>query len=148
MQRTHINQGTQYSNLGRYERAIKVYDQAIFLDSQFAATYSNRAEAYRNLGQHERAIQDFEEAIRIDPKDPQVYNNRGHSFDNLGRYGRAIQHYNEAESLPSKCQTYGHRGGAYIELGQPRRGHAGLVSCSDCAVRNYKSRLFGEGLIC
>ncbi len=93
------NSGAALQEEGRYEEAIRAYDEAIRLDSQFAVAYGGRGLAYDSLGQHQRAIQDLDEAIRLDPQLAMAYNNRGLAYDNLGQHQRAIQDLDEAIRL-------------------------------------------------
>ena len=50
---------------GRYDRAIRDYDQSIKIDPKNAKAFNNRGVAYQKKGEHDRAIEDFDEAIKL-----------------------------------------------------------------------------------
>ena len=95
----HYNFGTSAQDNGHYLRAIREYNEAIRLNSEYVWAYNARGTAYADLGQHERAIQDYNEAIRLDPEYATAYYNRGYSYYDLGQHERAIEDYNEAVRL-------------------------------------------------
>ena len=104
---------------GRYEDAIKDYDQAIILNPQYADAYNNRGNAKNNLGDHNAAVADYNEAILLNPKGAAAYNNRGIAKNNLGDYNAAVADYNEAILLnPKGAAAYNNRGIAKGNLGE------------------------------
>jgi tetratricopeptide (TPR) repeat protein len=64
-----FSKGNTLYSLGRMEDAIKAYDQAIALDSQFAAAWSNKGVALSNLDKYDEAIEAYDRALAIDPQD-------------------------------------------------------------------------------
>ena len=88
--------------MGKYQRAIQDYDEAIRLDPQDAFVYINRGIAYHDLGQYQRAIQDFDEAIRLDPESDLAYLSRGIAYYDLGQFERAIDDYDEHYRLEAQ----------------------------------------------
>ena len=51
--------------MGRFERAIQDYDQAIRLEPQVALAFANRAISYTLLAKDEKAKQDIDRAVRL-----------------------------------------------------------------------------------
>jgi len=51
--------------LSKYEQAIKDYNQAVLLDSEYIDAYNNRGYAYQKLGHYEKATDDFEKIIQL-----------------------------------------------------------------------------------
>lgn len=124
--------GLTFQEKGEYEEAIKHYDQAIRINSQFAEAYNNRGNAKDLLGRHEEAIADYDEAIRINPQIAQAYYNRGKTKDVLGRHKEAIADYNEAIHInPQFAQAYYNRGNAKGELDR----HEEAIADYDQAIR-------------
>ena len=54
--------------LQRLHEALRVADEAIAREPDFAATYANRGIIYDFLGEYEAAIEDYETALRLDPE--------------------------------------------------------------------------------
>ena len=53
---------------GKYDEAIKAYDEAIRLDPKYADAWNNKGTALNNQGKYDEAIKAYDEAIRLDPK--------------------------------------------------------------------------------
>ena len=56
----YMNRGNAYGKLGKRQRAIQDYDEAIRLNPQFASAYNNRSVAYQSLGKRKLAERDFQ----------------------------------------------------------------------------------------
>ena len=76
---THFYIGLSYQQekKGRYEEAIKEYNQAIELNPNFAEAYNNRGNAKHELRRYEEAIKDYDQAIELNPNFAEAHNNRG-----------------------------------------------------------------------
>lgn len=102
-----FQRGVELQEIGRFGEAIKAYDQAIQLGSNYLTAYNNRGAAYGALQQYERAITDFNEAIRLNPKYTEAYCNRGAAYGALKQYDKAIRDFDEAVRLdPSYTRAY------------------------------------------
>ncbi|MBW1692741.1 MAG: tetratricopeptide repeat protein [Deltaproteobacteria bacterium] len=100
----YLERGNSYYRSGKYQQAIKEYNQAIHLDPKFARAYYNRGLAYDDKGQHDKAIIDYTKAIEINPKDAEAYINRGNAYGDLRKYQFAIKDYNEAIRIDPENQ--------------------------------------------
>ena len=119
---------------GKYEEAVKHYDQAIRINPQNGTTYTNRGAARASLGQHNDAIADFDEAIRLNPQDATTYYNRGNAKGKLGRHKEAIVDFDEAIRInPQISESYNNRGTAKVRLGL----HKEAIADFDEAIRMY-----------
>jgi lipoprotein NlpI len=74
---TYYNRGLEYKRKGDYEQAIKDFDSAIVLRSDFVRAFNSRGVAYFEMGEHKLAIEDFDAAIKIMPDDASLRRNRG-----------------------------------------------------------------------
>ena len=63
-----FNEGNALSSQGKYDEAIKAYDEAIRLDPNFAKAWNNKGIALYGQGKYDEAIKAYHEAIRLDPK--------------------------------------------------------------------------------
>lgn len=79
-----------------YEAAIKDFDQAIEINSNWAEALYNRGLAYGKLAEHQKAIEDYTRALEINSHWADVYNNRGNAYYKLGDYEKAIADYDAA----------------------------------------------------
>ncbi len=73
-----VNRGIHYNHMGEYAAALKDFEKALELISNFPEAYINRGNAYFYTGQVERAIADYNRAIqRRSTKRHTAYFNRG-----------------------------------------------------------------------
>lgn len=61
------NRGISKANRGRYEEAIRDYDEAIRLDPKSVLACYDRGHCKEKLGRNEEAVRDYETALRMDP---------------------------------------------------------------------------------
>ncbi|BCS92331.1 MAG: beta-barrel assembly-enhancing protease [Metallosphaera javensis (ex Sakai et al. 2022)] len=117
--RSHFKKAEKLYEEGRYEEAIKEYDQAISLDPRNPDYHYNKGIALRILGRYEEALREFEQAISLDPKDPFYHYNKGLALAELGRYEEAIKEYDQAISLdPNNPFYHNNKGNALRNLGR------------------------------
>lgn len=61
------DKGVALKNIGKYERAIKCYDEAIKLKRDYHLAWNNKGIALFILRKYNKAIECFEEVLRIMP---------------------------------------------------------------------------------
>ena len=114
-----LNQGNFKYNLGKYQEAIKDFNEAIKLNPKYVVVFNNRGMSKYNLGQYDDAIKDFDEAIKLNSEEPTVFANRGISKYDLGQYDEAIKDFDEAIKLnPEDSTVFVNRGMSKYKLGQ------------------------------
>jgi tetratricopeptide (TPR) repeat protein len=118
-----VRQGGAALLRGKYERAIRAYDEALGYEKlspvRKASIYSDRGVALWRLRRAEQALGDFDKAIELNPQFPQVYNNKGNALLELDRKLDAISAYGKAiELAPSYGVAYNNRGNARLEAGE------------------------------
>ena len=62
------NKGIALYSQGKYNEAIKAYDEAIKLDPKYAMAWNNKGLALNSQGKYNEAIKAYDEAIKLDPK--------------------------------------------------------------------------------
>jgi tetratricopeptide (TPR) repeat protein len=123
--------GVAYSNLNRYDDAIKAYRQALRIDPEYANAWVNLGVTYSNLNRYDDAIEAFRQALRIDPKDAGAWVNLGVAYRNLNRYDDAIEAYRQALRIDPKDA------GAWVNLGVAYRN----LNRYDDAIEAYRQAL-------
>jgi len=115
----YARQGAKLMDNGKYEDAIKPFDKAIELNSDYNSAYGNRGICKAKLGRHDEAIQDFDKSIELKNQitnapesfiywKGNTYFSRGLSKQAIGRIEQAIADFEEAKKLKyelSDCDT-------------------------------------------
>jgi len=129
---------------GHFDRALRLFDEAIRLNPKNAADYRYRGDAYKKLGQIERAISDYSQAIQLAPTEALYYVDRGNAYDDLGKSRRAIEDYDAAIRIDQKdAGTYYNRALAYNKLGQHERAiedYSHAIQLDPNYVQAYENR--------
>ena len=111
------NRGNTYAVMGRHDRAIADFTEALKLAPGYPNAYNGRGNAYADKGLYDRAIAEFSRAIELNPLHRNAHYNRGRAFHNKGLYERAIADYSVAIRLKSHADHFAHRCRAHAELG-------------------------------
>jgi tetratricopeptide (TPR) repeat protein len=102
------NKGVALSDQGKYNEAIKAYNEAIRLNPNLAVAWYNKATILgRDLGKYDEAIKAYDEAIRLDPNYFAVaaWYNKGITLGIQGKYDEAIKCYEEAIRLDPNLEA-------------------------------------------
>ncbi|MEP6885357.1 MAG: tetratricopeptide repeat-containing glycosyltransferase family protein [Gammaproteobacteria bacterium] len=103
-------QATKATAARDFERAVRLYDQAITLDASHAEAYYKRGNALKNLGQLSAAIASYTQAIERRPDYAYAYCNRGVVQQALGLQTDALASYDQAIVLdPSDALAHYNR---------------------------------------
>jgi len=84
---------------GNFERARRLYDEAIALNPAHAESYYKRGNALKNLQQREAALASYDRAIELEPQHAHAYCNRGVVQQSLGWGEAALSSYDRAIGL-------------------------------------------------
>ena len=71
-----LKKGDDLSNHGRYQEAVKAYDRALSIDTDYVAAWNNMGLALDNLGKYTEAVNAFDTALIIDPDAAIVWSNK------------------------------------------------------------------------
>jgi tetratricopeptide (TPR) repeat protein len=114
----HVQRGSMYRRLGKYELALADYSEALRHDPNSAMACTGRGNAYRGLKLFDLAISDHTEAIRLRPDVAAYYNNRGNDWHDLKDNERAIADYDLSIKVdPTYATAYYNRGNARLTSG-------------------------------
>lgn len=102
-----FNKGLKSHEEGNYKAAIKYYDKAIALDSNYSNLHFHRSRAYLYDFQFDKAIVDCDKAIEIEPLYKESYSNR--AFTRIRKYelggSRVLSRNTEVTVLAGKSKT-------------------------------------------
>lgn len=94
-------QAEMYARREKYNEALRVFNQAIELNPNDAASLASRGLTHYLMGQPEKALNDLNRAIKIDPKYTWALSRRGFTYQGLQRDQEALKDFNQAiEYLP------------------------------------------------
>ena len=126
-----INKGGSLDALGRFQEAIRCFDQALAIDPVSAHAWSNKGNALTALGRREEAVGCYDQALAIDQRIAEVWSNKGVALYRLGRRMEAISCHDRALAIdPRIGQAWNNKGTALDGLG--RREEA--IGCYDPAL--------------
>jgi DNA-binding helix-hairpin-helix protein with protein kinase domain/Flp pilus assembly protein TadD len=110
------DEGIKLTKAGKYEDAVKAYQQAITLKPDLAEAHHELGYALFKLGKYEDAIAAFKQASTLKPKNAETYRNLGLSYKALGRWDESILAFQKAIELkPDQSTTYYNLGLVYKE---------------------------------
>ncbi|MFH1241539.1 MAG: tetratricopeptide repeat-containing serine protease family protein [Pseudomonadota bacterium] len=110
--------GMAYSNLKRYDDAIKAYRQALRIAPEIADAWHTLGITYRQLDRYDEVIEAFHQALRIDPKHVDAWYNLGVAYRNIKRYDEAINAFRQALRIyPENAKAWSNLGFVYALSG-------------------------------
>lgn len=105
--------------LGRWDEAIKYYNEAIDINPFSELAWYNIGIAYGRMGDFDKAIEAYNYAIALDPSFSDAIFNKGNAYCNSQKYAEALECYTEylqifPESISARC----YMGECYVHLGE------------------------------
>jgi tetratricopeptide (TPR) repeat protein len=87
----HLSMGICFTDLGRYEEALKKFKEALQLDKNLAVDANfNFGIVYSKLGSPEKAIKHYQEAVKVNPKSALPNLNLGMIYSKQKNYSAAV----------------------------------------------------------
>jgi tetratricopeptide (TPR) repeat protein len=111
-----VIRGAEYGAMGRYDLAIRDFDQVLMdVSPDQPVTLNLRGQTYGMMGDYNRAIDDFTQAIKYQSDYAAAYYNRGQTYAAKGDYDLAIKDFSAAIHINDKYALAFHmRGNAYL----------------------------------
>ncbi len=98
--------GNEALKKNEYKEAVRLYTEAINLDSDYADAYNNRGIAHLKRGDAGTALLDFNQALLI-RSDPSFQWNRSEAYAALNRYDKALADIAEVKNaFPDSANVY------------------------------------------
>lgn len=91
--RMYYNRGVLYTNVKRYQEAIRDFDASIGYLPGHSFVYNDRAVAYLKSGRYKEALRDYNMAILLDPNYYNPYLGRAQVYEALGNPAAARLDY-------------------------------------------------------
>lgn len=83
--------GFAYTDGGRFDEAVKEFQEAIRLEPNHAGAHDNLGFVYQKQGKLDQAISGHKEALRIAPDFAMAYHNLGVAYKAQGRFKEAVE---------------------------------------------------------
>ena len=100
--RDYFLRGCSYLESGMYSEAVRYYEKAIKLESDFLEAFINLGVAYYQLGKYSKAIDAYEKAVYLDPHSSSIYNKLGSAYIIYGRFSKALDSFKKATEIEPK----------------------------------------------
>ena len=114
-----LNFGYVLHQQGKLTEAIKLYQQSLMVDPNFADAHNSLGNAFQNQGQLKAAIECYKQAIGIEPDFAYAHNNLGNALKEQNLDEAAIQSYRQAISIqPDLADAHYNLGTALHKQGQ------------------------------
>ena len=124
--------GEHTSKKVRVDSAIKDYNTAIALKSDYAEAYLNLGVAYDSGNEFDAALENYNITISLASDLPIAYSHRGAASLRKGKVRSAIEDYNTALSLdPDYAAVYCKRGIAWLYVREWEKAKTDLIAAKD-----------------
>ncbi len=80
-----VDTGVDLGMQGKYDEAIKAYDEVIQINPNLPAAWINKGTAFNNQSKYNEAIKAYDEAIQINPNLVEAWINKGGALNNQGK---------------------------------------------------------------
>jgi Flp pilus assembly protein TadD/protein involved in polysaccharide export with SLBB domain len=111
--------GVKHGLAGRYEEAIRAFEEAIFYYPDNADAHFSLGHVYYDLGRWNQAVEAFSRAVALTPRDAEAFNYLGASYFKLGRYEKAVDAYKSAVLIkPDSADVRYNIANAFFRLGR------------------------------
>ena len=140
--RDYFLRGCSYHELGMYSEAVKYYQKAIKLESDFLEAFINLGVAYYQIGKYSKAIDAYEKAIILDPQSSSIYNKLGSAYIIHGRFSKALDSFKKATELePENPVSHYNLGIAYYLIGEREAAFKEYAVLKELDLERAKSLL-------
>ncbi len=132
------------------DQALKLYNQALKLDSKFASAYLSRGIYYEYQEDNKKALEDFAKAIELEPKMATAYFRHGSMLATVFKeFDKGIAELDKAIQLPAFNAAYNSRAVAYKLKGDNEKAISDLsksieIDPSKPHLYRYRASIYKE----
>ena len=128
-----VNNGNSLVILGEYEKAIKLYDEAIDINPKLEKAWTGKGNALSNLDKYDDAISAYENAIKINKNYPLAWYAEGNALSSKCMYSEALKYFNKTLEIdPNNLDAWNSKGVDLNNLGL----HSEAIQWFDYAIYN------------
>lgn len=121
----HLKKGRIYRRKGEYDEAIREYEWAVELKSDYVEAYIGLGCTYDDMKEYEKAIEEYTKAIELRPDYVIAFYNRGCAYDGMRKHKKAIEDYTRAiEINPNYQNAFYNRGYDYADIKEYKKAIA------------------------
>ncbi len=133
----HNSRGSALMHLGRVNRAIQAYREALLLVPGFSRAYYNLGIALARTEDYDEAIKAFQAALQSDPRYAAAHTNLGSVFFSLGRLKEAEEHFRAAIAIDDQQMMAQYNLGSLLrEQGRLKEALPPLAAAAKLAPQN------------
>jgi len=144
---TWNDKGAALYNQGKYDEAIKCYNEAIKINPHYAPAWYNKGNVLNSQGKYDEAIECYDEAIGLNPQLVDAWGNKGSALNSQGKYDEAIQACDKAIDLnPQYAMAWNNKGAALYNQGK----YDEAIECYNEAIKinpQYALALTNKGVV-
>jgi tetratricopeptide (TPR) repeat protein len=120
----------RYLDRGDVDRALPLYEKALYLDEKFAPAYHNRAQCYIALSRNAEALADLNRCLALGgPEQYMALCSIAHLQYNLGHYPASIAAWNKVLGNNNHSMLLEQRAETYEAMGKYDLAIADLTDC-------------------
>jgi len=114
----HNISGAFHKSKGQLELAVKKFEKAINLKSNYAEAHYNLGVSLAELGHTKKSIESYKNAINIKHEYPDAHNNLGNIYLEMSEFKLSIDHFEWAVAFkPDFAEAYNNLGIAHRTIG-------------------------------
>lgn len=119
------NRGEAYKDIGRYDKALEDFNNAIRVDPKYAEGYNSRGQLSAMRGNIDEALKDFLKVIELNPRFDEAYNNIGIIYTMKKDNEKALVYFKKAIEIdPTNSQAHYNLGIIFEQKRMPKQALA------------------------
>ncbi|BBM82845.1 tetratricopeptide repeat protein [Candidatus Uabimicrobium amorphum] len=143
----YVDRGNIYFNLGKHQKALHDYNEAIRIEDRNFFAYNSRGLYYSEFYQYGQALADYNKAISIEPNYYEVYINRGNLYHRQRKPQKAIEDFNKACMIePENPVAHARRGAVYASTEKYELAHKNFKRAIELDSQNFQPYLLRGNL--